>query len=143
MGNERRAPDRGRWNSQRKLDVVLRLLTGEELDAVARELKLKPERIVEWRDKFLATGQAGLKSRETDDRDEEIRRLKAKIGDLTMDNELLNERIDRLENGSGVGAAVDFVAGFQARAPKWMQRAGLEWFYRLIREPFRMAPRYL
>ena len=61
MGNERRTPDRGRWNSQRKLDVVLRLPRGEELDAVARELKLKPDRIVEWRDKFLATGQAGLK----------------------------------------------------------------------------------
>ena len=32
MGNERRTPDRGRWNSQRKLDVVLRLLRGEEFE---------------------------------------------------------------------------------------------------------------
>ena len=101
MGNERKTPDRGRWNSQRKMDVVLRLLRGEDLDAVARELKLKPERIIEWRDKFLAGGQAELKSREADARDDEIRRLKTKIGDLTMDNELLNERIDRLEDGSG------------------------------------------
>ncbi len=99
MGSERKTPDRGRWNSQRKMDVVLRLLRGEDLDAVARELKLKPERIVEWRDKFLAGGQAELKSREADARDDEIRRLKTKIGDLTMDNELLNERIDRLEHG--------------------------------------------
>lgn len=37
----------------------------------------------------------------------------------------------------GVGAAFDFCAGVQARAPRWMQRAGLEWFYRLLREPWR------
>jgi N-acetylglucosaminyldiphosphoundecaprenol N-acetyl-beta-D-mannosaminyltransferase len=37
----------------------------------------------------------------------------------------------------GVGAAFDFVAGVQKRAPRWLQRLGLEWFYRLIREPWR------
>ena len=37
----------------------------------------------------------------------------------------------------GVGAAFDFCAGVQARAPHWMQRVGLEWFYRLLREPWR------
>ncbi|MBN1642493.1 MAG: WecB/TagA/CpsF family glycosyltransferase [Anaerolineae bacterium] len=39
--------------------------------------------------------------------------------------------------GVGVGAAFDFVAGVQVRAPLWMRRAGLEWLYRLIREPAR------
>jgi N-acetylglucosaminyldiphosphoundecaprenol N-acetyl-beta-D-mannosaminyltransferase len=39
--------------------------------------------------------------------------------------------------GIGVGAAFDFCAGVQNRAPRWMQRIGLEWFYRLIREPQR------
>lgn len=39
--------------------------------------------------------------------------------------------------GMGVGAAFDFCAGVQVRAPRWMQRLGLEWFYRLIREPRR------
>jgi len=43
----------------------------------------------------------------------------------------------------GVGAALDFAAGAVRRAPLWMQRAGLEWFYRLIREPRRLARRYL
>jgi len=38
----------------------------------------------------------------------------------------------------GVGAAFDFVAGVSQRAPVWMQRIGLEWFYRLIREPWRI-----
>ena len=41
---------------------------------------------------FLAGGQAALKSRPVDDRDEEIARLRAKVGELTMDNELLLQR---------------------------------------------------
>jgi transposase len=45
-----------------------------------------------WREDFLAGGQAALKSRPADDRDEEIARLRAKVGELTMDNELLLQR---------------------------------------------------
>jgi exopolysaccharide biosynthesis WecB/TagA/CpsF family protein len=41
------------------------------------------------------------------------------------------------------GGAIDFLAGMTSRAPHWMQRAGLEWFYRLTREPQRLARRYL
>lgn len=41
------------------------------------------------------------------------------------------------------GAAIDFFAGTKRRAPDWMQRFGLEWFYRLSREPRRLARRYL
>jgi N-acetylglucosaminyldiphosphoundecaprenol N-acetyl-beta-D-mannosaminyltransferase len=43
----------------------------------------------------------------------------------------------------GVGAAFDFHAGRVSQAPAWMQRSGLEWFYRLCREPRRLAKRYL
>jgi N-acetylglucosaminyldiphosphoundecaprenol N-acetyl-beta-D-mannosaminyltransferase len=43
----------------------------------------------------------------------------------------------------GVGGSFDVVAGLTRRAPAWMQRAGLEWAYRLIQEPRRMAKRYL
>ncbi|MGQ9815914.1 MAG: WecB/TagA/CpsF family glycosyltransferase [Candidatus Roseilinea sp.] len=39
--------------------------------------------------------------------------------------------------GMGVGGAFDFLAGAQRRAPKWMQDAGLEWLYRLLRQPRR------
>lgn len=42
----------------------------------------------------------------------------------------------------GVGAAIDFCAGTMKRAPRWMQRAGLEWLYRLCQEPRRLAGRY-
>lgn len=43
----------------------------------------------------------------------------------------------------GVGAAFDFHAGLKRQAPRWMQRSGLEWFFRLITEPRRLGRRYL
>jgi N-acetylglucosaminyldiphosphoundecaprenol N-acetyl-beta-D-mannosaminyltransferase len=43
----------------------------------------------------------------------------------------------------GVGGAFDVVAGVTRRAPTWMQRAGLEWLFRLMQEPRRMAKRYV
>ena len=42
-----------------------------------------------------------------------------------------------------IGATIDFEAGNVKRAPKWMQNSGLEWFYRLIKEPKRMYKRYI
>ncbi|WP_407520059.1 WecB/TagA/CpsF family glycosyltransferase [Methylobacterium oryzisoli] len=42
----------------------------------------------------------------------------------------------------GVGAAFDFLAGTKQQAPRWMQRSGLEWFYRLCTEPRRLVGRY-
>ena len=53
-----------------------------------------------WRDQFLAAGQAGLKSRATDARDEDNRRLQAKVGELLMENELLYAKVDHLEAGA-------------------------------------------
>jgi len=43
----------------------------------------------------------------------------------------------------GVGAAFDFHSGRVRQAPRWMQRCGLEWFFRLCTEPRRLGPRYL
>jgi GT2 family glycosyltransferase len=43
----------------------------------------------------------------------------------------------------GVGAAFDFHAGLVPQAPPWLQRSGLEWFYRLVHEPRRLWKRYL
>ena len=43
----------------------------------------------------------------------------------------------------GVGAAYDFLSGTKKQAPRWMQRSGLEWLYRLINEPSRLWPRYV
>ena len=43
----------------------------------------------------------------------------------------------------GSGVSFEFIAGFVTRAPKWMQRCGLEWFWRLLMEPRRLWKRYL
>ncbi len=42
-----------------------------------------------------------------------------------------------------IGASLDFIAGKAQRAPRWMQRSGLEWFHRMATDPRRLAPRYL
>jgi transposase len=93
-------PSKGRWSTQRKTSVVLRLLRGESLDEVSRETGVTAARLSEWREVFLAAGALGLKSRreeaELDQHDSERRRLRAKIGEMTMERELLEEKIARL-----------------------------------------------
>jgi len=97
------APDNGRepgrFSVRRKTETLLRLLRGEALDGVARELGVTAATLAQWREQFLAGGQAALKSRPADERDEEIRRLRAKVGEITMNNELLLDRCHRLEGG--------------------------------------------
>jgi len=52
-----------------------------------------------WRDQFLDGGAANLKAREADVQNEETQRLKALVADLSMSNELLREKIHRMEAG--------------------------------------------
>ena len=73
------------------------MLRGEDLELVSRELGVTAAELSAWRDAFLAAGEAVLKIRPADGRDVEIGRLKAKVGELTMANELLDAKIDRLE----------------------------------------------
>ena len=113
--------ERGRWPSRRKMEVVLRVLRGEDLDALSHELGVTAGMIAHWRDQFLASGQAGVKSHLADERDDELRRLRAKIGELTMDNELLRERARRgrpstLSVGGGRGRGPGHPKGRRPRA---------------------------
>ncbi len=91
--------ERGRFSSKRKREAVLRLLRGESLETLSRELGATAATLSRWREQFLRAGQQGLKARLADERDEENARLKAKVGELTMAGELLREKIDRLEAG--------------------------------------------
>lgn len=91
--------ERGRFSSRRKTQVVLRVLRGEDLDTLSRELGVTAATIAAWRDQFVAGGLGALKSRLADARDEEIRRLQAKIGEITMANELLRAQCHSLEAG--------------------------------------------
>ena len=102
-----------RMTAKRKQESVLRVLCGEPLETVARELRGEAEKktvqwtvfppnaadLGGWRDAFLEAGTASLKSRPRDDRDARIARLQTKLGEVTMDNELLQERIERMEAG--------------------------------------------
>ena len=81
-----------RFSVQRKMAVVARLLRGEPLELVARETNVSIARLTEWRERALAGAE-----RERDDRDDEIARLKSKVGEITMDNELLYAKIEALE----------------------------------------------
>ena len=92
-------PDRGRLSARRKTDAVVRLLRGEDLDTLSRELGVTAATLSSWRQAFLDGGTAAMKSRPTDDRDELIARLQAKVGQLTMDYELLGQKCQHLEGG--------------------------------------------
>lgn len=93
------ANDRGRFSAKRKTEAVLRLLRGEDLDALSRELGVVAATLSAWRDSFLDGGTAAMKSRPSDDRDQVISRLQAKVGQLAMDNELLGQKCQHLETG--------------------------------------------
>ena len=90
---------RRRMSARRKQSAVLRLLRGEALELVSRELGVTAAELSAWREGFLAAGEASLKTRPADGRDVEIGRLKAKVGDLTMANELLATKSEHLEAG--------------------------------------------
>ena len=82
-----------------------RLAAGEVVkagDAVENDQWVFPPNAADlsgWRDAFLEAGAASLKSRPRDDRDASDRQLQAKLGEVTMDNELLEEKIERMEAG--------------------------------------------
>jgi hypothetical protein len=86
-----------RFSVQRKMAIVARLLRGEPLELVAREMNVSIAKLSEWRERALAGAATALKERERDDRDDEIARLKSKVGEITMDNELLYAKIAALE----------------------------------------------
>jgi hypothetical protein len=96
--------ERGRFSSRKKGEAVLRLMRGEDMDLVSRDLGITAATLSAWRDHFVAGGQASLKSRAADGRDAELARLKALVGDLTMRLELSREAVSRLRGGAPLAA---------------------------------------
>src|SRR5512134_407765 len=74
-----------RFSAQQKLRAVSRLLRGEPLELVARELNVTTARLSPWRDRAVWAAEAALKERERDERDDEISRLTGKVGEMTME----------------------------------------------------------
>jgi transposase len=89
----------GRWSAKRKVSVILELLRGADLESTSRKYRVTAATLTAWRDRFLAGGEAGLKTREADIDDEERRRLKSVVATVSVENELLREKIARLESG--------------------------------------------
>jgi hypothetical protein len=87
-----------RWSARRKEELVLRLLRGEGLDALARETGLPAGRIGAWREEFLAAGREGPKSRPRPEEDRRLVGAQRKVGELSMELDILralNEEMDR------------------------------------------------
>jgi N-acetylglucosaminyldiphosphoundecaprenol N-acetyl-beta-D-mannosaminyltransferase len=158
----------GRWQGARDMDRVygpdLMLMIMEESErmgwrhffyggANGTALALK-EKLVARFPKLLITGTyeppfRSLNAQEQEQLQASVRQARADmmwIGLSTPKQErFMAEYLEKLDVTLmfGVGAAFDFHAGRLAQAPRWMQRSGLEWFYRLWREPRRLWKRYL
>lgn len=87
-----------RWSARRKEEVVLRLLRGEGLDALARETGQPAGTISGWREEFLAAGREGLKSRPAPVEDRRLAEAQRKIGELAMDNDILRALLEEVEH---------------------------------------------
>lgn len=85
-----------RWSLSRKREVVLRMLKGEPLDGLSRELGIELHKLEAWRDRALSGMEVGLKERDADDPvQEELDKAHKRIGELTMENELLRKARDK------------------------------------------------
>ena len=91
MGSGALAPGQ-RWSASRKRDVVLRLLRGEPLDPVSREVGVEVYRLERWKTRALAGLELGLKEQAGEPLAAELDAAKRHIGELSMENELLRSR---------------------------------------------------
>lgn len=80
-----------RWSAGRKKQVVLRLLRGESVDALSRELAVPIFRLEEWRDRALTGIDVGLKERENDPFEQQLNDANRRIGELVMEVEILRK----------------------------------------------------
>jgi transposase len=85
------------WSAGKKMDAVQRLLRGESLEELSRELKVEAHRLAAWRDDFLAAGKQGLKGQRADrpPDDRALNQAERKIGQLTMENEVLRAAAEK------------------------------------------------
>lgn len=81
-----------RWTVSRKREVVLRMFRGESLDKLSREFGVEIYRLEKWRERALAGMDASLKKRKGDLVQAELDAAMKRLGQLTMENELLVER---------------------------------------------------
>jgi transposase len=83
-----------RWSMSRKRDVVLRLVRGESVQALSRELGVEIYRLEQWRDKAILGMESGLRERGDDPLKKQLDAAMKRIGEITMENELLKAKVE-------------------------------------------------
>ena len=88
---------RPRWSAGKKMEAVLRLLRGEPLEVLSRELGVEAHRLAAWREDFLEGGKEALKGQRSDRsaEDRTLRQAERKVGQLTMENEILRAAAEK------------------------------------------------
>jgi transposase-like protein len=86
---------RERWSAKAKSDAVLRLLRGESVADVSREVQVPAHEIETWRRDFLDGGILGLRRRGGDPEERLIKQTQAKVGELTMRLELAEMLLEK------------------------------------------------
>jgi transposase-like protein len=93
MAEDRRPEEVQRWTAKRRAALVISLLKGETTTVeAARRHGLKVVEVEEWRDRFLLGAENALRARQKEHealREEEINRFKRKVGELTVDLDIL------------------------------------------------------
>ena len=84
-----------RWSLSRRRDVVLRLMQGEPVEDLSRRLAVPVWKLEEWRQRGLAGIDAGLRERDDDPKERELAEAHRRIGELSMENELLRARLEK------------------------------------------------
>ena len=93
-----------RWSARAKAEIVLRLLKGEELDTVSREAQVPVHDLERWRRIFLEGGINGFKRRDTPTAERELKRVQAKVGELTMKLEIVEWFLKKKATGRSCGS---------------------------------------
>ncbi len=82
-----------RWTASRRQEAVLRIFRGEPIEALSRELGIETYRLTEWRDRAFGGIESALRERQTTDAHHaEFEAALKRIGELSMENELLRVR---------------------------------------------------
>jgi hypothetical protein len=84
-----------RWSLARKREVVLRVMQGETVEGLSRRLAVPVWKLEGWRERALAGIDAGLRERDDDPKERELTEAHRRIGELSMENELLRARLEK------------------------------------------------
>lgn len=95
MEREKKEKEFKRWTVSRKKEVVLRLMRGESKDVISRELGLEIYLLEQWHSDALQGMELGLKARRDNPIQLELDKAKKRLGELLMENELLQEKANR------------------------------------------------